>query len=166
MNIDNIQLTSSTCQSLFSNKLVETKLSGKIRNEPKDSEIDFLGENRKKVVFMVNNDKEKYISNEEMEVLINLLTACKLSMADIALVNFHPSHDTNYEMLNERFQAKYILLFGITCAELGLPFNIPHFQVQKFQEQTYLFNPPFSDLLTNKNSKIELWNCLKRMFQL
>lgn len=164
MNIDTIVLTSSTCQSLFSNKLVDTKSSGKIDTESENPTIDSLGENRKKIVFVINNDKEKYVSNEEMELLINLLTACKLTMADISLVNFSPPRNIDYEIINERFKAKYILLFGVTCAQLGLPFNIPDFQVQKYQDQTYLFNPPFNDLLTDKNSKSALWNCLKKMF--
>ena len=164
MDIDNIELTSSICESLFSNKLVDTKSSGKLSNELKNPPLEFLGDNRKNIVFLVNNEKEKFVSNEEIEVLNNLLTACKMTIADIALVNFFPMKDLNYEKLIEKFKAKYILLFGITCAELGLPFNIPDFQVQKFQEQTYLFNPPFSDLITNKNSKIALWNCLKKMF--
>jgi hypothetical protein len=164
MNIDKIELNSFTCQSLFSNKLVDSKLSGEINTKLENSAIDFLGDNRKKVVFVVNNDKEKYVSNEEMALLNNLLAACKLSLGDISLVNFYPARNIDYEIINERFNAKYILLFGITCAQIGLPFNIPHFQVQKFQDQTYLFNPPFNDLLTDKNSKSALWICLKKMF--
>ena len=164
MDIDNIELTNSICESLFSNKLIDTKLSGNINHELKNSTLDFLGENRKNIVFVVNNDKEKFVSNEEMEVLNNLLTACKMTLGDISLLNFYPLRDINYEIITEQFKAKYILLFGISCAQLGLPFNIPDFQVQKFQDQIYLFNPSFSDLITNKNSKIELWNCLKKMF--
>ena len=164
MDIDNIELTSSICQSLFSNTLVDTKSTSKSNNEKRIREIDFLGENRKKIIFVVNTDKEKFVNSEEMEVLNNLLIACKMTMEDISLVNFYSSPHLNYEILTEQFKAKYILLFGITCSQLGLPFNIPDFQVQKFQDQIYLFNPPFSDLITNKNSKIALWNCLKKMF--
>lgn len=164
MDIDSIELTYPICQSLFSNNLVETKSPTKKVHEKDNSLLDFLGENKKKIVFVVNNEKEKYVSNEEMAVLINLLTACKFSMADIALVNYYPSHDITYEKLTEQFKAKYILLFGLTCEQLGLPFNIPEFQVQKFQDEIYLFNPPFNDLINDKNSKIALWNCLKKIF--
>lgn len=164
MGIDNIELTSSICQSLFSDKLVDTKSPGTSDTDLKNNDIAFLGENRKKIIFLVNNDREKYLSSEELKVLDNLLIACKMKMEDIALVNFYPFRDINYEILTEHFGAKYILIFGISCSQLFLPFNIPDYQIQKFQEQIYLFNPPFRDLLTNKNAKMELWNCLKKMF--
>lgn len=164
MDINNIELTSSICQSLFSNTLVETKYTGKISSELPGSQINHIGENRKKIVFVVNNEKGEFLNDEEMEVLNNLLAACKMSIVDISLVNFYPLKEITYESITEQLKAKHILLFGITCAQLGLPFNIPDFQVQKFQDQIYLFNPPFSDLITNKNSKMALWNCLKKMF--
>lgn len=164
MNIDHIELTSSICQSLFSNKLVDTKLSENVDDELNSSTINFMGENGKNIVFLVNNEKGKFVSNEEMKVLNNLLAACKMTIADISLVNFYPVRNINYETLTEQFRAKYFLLFGVSCAQLGLPFNIPDYQIQKYQDQTYLFNPPFSELLVNKNAKMELWNCLKKMF--
>ena len=137
MDIDNIELTSSICESLFSNKLVDTKSSGKLSNELKNPPLEFLGDNRKNIVFLVNNEKEKFVSNEEIEVLNNLLTACKMTIGDISLVNFYPCRKINYETLTEKFNAKFILLFGVSCAQLGLPFNIPDYQIQKYQEANY-----------------------------
>jgi len=98
-----------------------------------------------------------------MEMLSNLVIACKLSMADIALVNYH-YNPFNFIQFNDYFQPKTILLFGISTAELNLPFTIPFFQIQEFQQQKFLTAPPLADFLANKNLKKELWITLQKLF--
>lgn len=100
-----------------------------------------------------------------MDLLSNLITACKLSMEDIALVN-HFNATFNYHQLTDHFQSKKILMFGATTSELGLPFSIPFFQIQQFQQQLYITAPPLTDFLKNKDLKKHLWTCLQKLFLL
>jgi hypothetical protein len=164
MSIDNIQLPGYLCQNMFAKSLIgeiQTTNSSGISEKPK---IASLGENKENILFLVNNKEYKFLSDKEMKLLSDLISACKLSMADISLVNFHQNPGINYQDLVEQFHSKKILIFGTAPSELGLPFTIPFFQIQKFHEQVYLTNPSLESFISNVNLKKELWKCLKKMF--
>lgn len=163
MSLNNIQLQSETYKDLFNGNLIlamETALSEQL---PSETKIECLGENRQGVVFMVNDPHYKFLSDDEMEMLIKLLSACKLSLADIAVINFY-FNDLNYRNVSELFRAKKILLFGVSTTQFDLPFGIPYFQIQSFNDQFYMTAPPLKDLLNNKELKKDLWSSLQKLF--
>ena len=163
MSLDNIQLSGQTCSILFSHNLIEDSASNATSTSQKKIEINSLGENEKKLLFLVNVPDHKFLPDNEMELLTNLIHACKLSMADLALVNFSVNR-YHYSQFISQFHPKKVLAFGVTTAELGLPFEIPHFQIQTFQDQVYLFCPPLKDFLNNVAIKKELWKSLQKLF--
>ena len=163
MSLDDIQLSENTRRIFFTKNLVETSPSIQLNNDCDVHKIVSLGGNEKNILFLVKDSENKFLGDEEMNLLSNLITACKLTMADIALVNV--TNDTmNYQQLSDQFQSKKVLIFGIKTSELELPFAIPDFQIQAFQEQLYLTAPPFKQFLTNKDLKKELWICLQKLF--
>ena len=163
MSLDNIQLSGHTCSILFSHNLIEDSTSNTITDSKKKFEINSLGENQKKVLLLVNDPSCKFLPDEEMELLTNLIPACKLSMADIALVNFN-WNKYNYQQFNSQFEPKKILIFGVTTLDIELPFDIPYFQVQPFHEQLYLTAPSLKDFINNTALKKELWKSLQKLF--
>ncbi len=174
MSIDNIQLNGYLCQKMFSKNLLETLqtnenqsntiLSDTTKKTSQNSKISCLGENEGNILFIVNDTQNKFIADNEMKLLSDLLTACKISMVDIALVNYNQHPKITYKELIEQFQSKKMLLFGVTASDLDLPFTIPFFQLQKFQEQLYMISPSLSDFINNVKLKKELWNSLKKIF--
>jgi hypothetical protein len=158
MSLDNIQLSKKTIQQLFTHNLVQTTVE-----PPQKAEISSLGENQKNILFVVNSAQNKFLPDDEMDLLSNLISACKLSMADIALVNYF-NHSIDFSNLERHFKPEKILIFGITTSELKLPFTIPFFQIQSYNEQFYLTVPALKDFLHNIQLKKELWNCLKKLF--
>ena len=166
MTIDNINLSNFLCQNLFKNSLIGDKETEKAPEISKKSKIQHLGLNNQHILFLVNNGDHKYLADDEMEMLTNLLTACKLSVSDIALVNFAHCPGITYEDLVTELKSKKILTFGITTKELNLPFNVPDFQIQKFQSQIYLFNPTMEKILNDVHLKKNLWICLKNLFSI
>jgi len=163
MSLDNIQISGQTCEILFKHNLIAGTTSEIIADSLIKSKIRSIGDNQKQILFLVNNSEAPFLPEEEMALLTNLITACKLSMADIALVNFN-SNKKPYENFNEQFKPKKILIFGIETTELGLPFAIPYFQIQPFHQQFYLSAPSLKEFLNNKNLKMELWVCLQKLF--
>lgn len=163
MSIDNIQLSKTARRILFTKTLVEASPTSKSGDESSENKIDCLGGNEKSILFLVKDPQNKFLADEEMNLLSNLITACKLTMADIALVN-NGHALINYQQLSNHFHSKKILLFGIDTSELQLPFTIPHFQIQTFNEQLYMTAPPLNQFLTNKDLKMELWLCLQKLF--
>jgi len=163
MGLDNIQLTKETCKNLFAKNLIELDNTPIDKEIQKVTTISSLGENQQQVLFLVNEPKQRFLPDDEMTLLSNLIVACKLSMADIALVNFYHNHFDYHDFANQ-FHPKNILLFGVTTEELSLPFTIPFFQIQQFQGQLYLTAPPLKNFLNNKDLKKELWISLQKLF--
>jgi len=163
MSLSDIQLSENTRRILFKRNLVETSPSIKSHNDYDRHKIKSLGGNEKNILFLVKDSENTFLGDEEMNLLSNLITACKLTMADIALVN-NANATMNYQQLSDQFQSKKILMFGIGTSELELPFSIPDFQIQAFREELYLTAPPLKQLLTNKDLKKELWICLQKLF--
>ena len=165
MSLDNIQLSKKECQILFAKNLVDSTQDVVLESVTKEIKINSLGGNQRNILFLVKDSQNKFLPDNEMDLLSNLITACKLSMADIALVNYFNS-SLNYHQLTGHFQPTKILMFGITTSELELPFSIPFFQIQQFQQQSYITAPSLTDFLKNKDLKKQLWTSLQKLFLL
>ena len=165
MSLDNIQLSKKERRILFTKNLVSDVQSTVPDTVTKEIRINSLGGNQKNILFIIKESQNKFLPDNEMDLLSNLIMACKLSMADIALVNYFNT-SFNYHQLTENFQSKKILMFGIHTSDLELPFSIPFFQIQQFQQQSYLTSPPLTNFLNNKDLKKQLWVCLQKLFLL
>lgn len=163
MSLDTIRLSKNARQILFPKSLVEVAPADESVDKEIQNKIKSLGGNKKNILFLVTDSQNKFLPDEQMDLLSNLITACKLTMADIALVNYY-NCSFNYLKLLEHFQSKKILMFGIDTSALQLPFTIPHFQIQPFQEQLYITTPPFGQFSNNNDLKKELWACLQKLF--
>jgi hypothetical protein len=167
MSLDKIQLPGFLLGPLFKRNLVLIK-SGIVSDSPKKElkEISFLGGNKKKIVFIGNDDQNKFLGDNEMKFLNDLLNACNLTMADIAFLNFHGSVEFSYLDINERLHPDKILIFGVSAKGLDLPFEIPFFQAQNFQDRLYMFAPPLNNIQLDKELKKRLWACLQKIFNI
>lgn len=164
MSLDNIQLPPFVLQDLFKDSLVELVPTGQTTNSPVLSSISFLGNNQKNITILVNVPATIYLPDDELNFLMGILTACQLSMADIALVNLSSNNAIDYNTINDQLTPEKILLFGIDPLSLLLPLQFPYYQVQPFNNQVYLSSPALNLLQTDKAEKTKLWNCLKKIF--
>jgi len=122
-----------------------------------------LGSNQKGILILVSNESVPFLPDAELEFLSTILGACKLGIADVAIVNLQ-RHPQPYTDLANQFQSRQVLLFGITPQQIDLPFNFPHFQLQNFDGRTYLSAFPLSEIAQNRDLKMQLWGCLKTLF--
>lgn len=161
MSLNNIQLQDIIVRNLFNHLLVDLKPDNSFQ---KTSTFTFSGNNLKKNVFVFNYPEIIQLPQHLSDFLSGILTACNLSMADIALVNTSENVSFTHEDIKRELQAEKIILFGINTADLQLPFQFPHYQVQQFNSQLYLSAPELSLLENNKSEKAKLWQCLKTIF--
>ena len=166
MGLDNIQLTAGLYSSMFKNYLVDLRKNDEAKPAKSKPVLDFLGGNKQSIVFMAKDRQNKFLADDQMKFLNDLLTACNLNMADIAFVNLYGIKGLTYHKLNKEINPKKILLFGINAKELDLPFEIPFFQVQNFHEQVYVICPGLEKIQSNKELKKQLWTCLQKIFNL
>jgi len=126
-----------------------------------------LGNNKKQITVVVNCPQDVFVPEGDLLFLTKMLDACKLNMADVAIVN-HATAAVTIEKVKAQLQPKFLLLFGVEPDEIHLPINFPSYKEQPYAGTTYLFTPALSQLNGDtdvaKGLKKKLWECLKRMF--
>ena len=115
--------------------------------------------------------KRKYlvISSEELssqlyELLAGIMGACKIDMKDVNVMMFNGNMD--YKTLMEQYGSSFILMFGTEPDQLDLPIVFPHFQLQKFNNASWISSPDLGMIQNDKLMKSKLWLCLKQAFSL
>jgi hypothetical protein len=164
MSLDNIQLTPFLLQELFKKSLIELDASELHEERSSASSFTILGNNRQRIIILVADDETLYLPDEQLNFLLGILSACGLTMEDVAIVNTKKNRNLTYKAIELELKAASILLFGVSPAQINLPIEFPHYQVQSFNNQTYLAAPVLQELKDNKAEKTKLWNCLKQFF--
>jgi hypothetical protein len=167
MSLNDIRLHSSLLASLYPSTLIETAISGTAATAvPEPSPPKFLGKGAKGIALVVRNAELPFLADSELTFLTNVLAACKLSLADVAIVNVHGMEAEGIEKMLARLDARTVVLFGMQPLEIGLPINFPTFQVQPFSGRKYLHCPLLGTMEGDKGLKMQLWNALKTLFGL
>src|SRR6187397_1557888 len=114
MSLNDIHLPSGTIADFYKNVLIEpsqsiARIEAK-QTKQKDS-TSFLGNNKKQVVIMVNYEDAVHIPDAQLIFLTSILTACKLNLDDIAIINFAKSSGKSSKELLKEVPAKSVLLF-------------------------------------------------------
>ncbi len=159
MNLNNIRLKANMLADLYKNSLVETSAVSVSEKE----QMKYLGNNQKNILVVVSHQTVPFLPDDELNFLTNILAACKLSIADIGIINNNHADQTGLQsMINS--EAKNVLLFGVEPLAIGLPINFPAFQLQPFNNRTYLYAPVLSQIENDKALKSKLWSALKVLF--
>ncbi|MBC7629758.1 hypothetical protein [Ferruginibacter sp.] len=164
MSLDNIQLTPFLLQELFKKSLIELDASELHEERRSASSFTILGNNRKRIIILVADDETLYLPDEQLNFLLGILSACGLTMEDVAIVNTKKNRNLTYKAIELELKGASILLFGVSAAQINLPIEFPHYQVQSFNNQTYLAAPVLQEIQNSKEEKTKLWNCLKQFF--
>jgi hypothetical protein len=126
-----------------------------------------LGNNKQQISVVVNCPNDVFVPEADLQFLTKMLGACKLNMADVAIVNYATA-PIAIDKLKTQLQPRSLLLFGVEPGDIQLPINFPPFKEQPYAGTTYLFTPSLSQLNQEteeaKLLKRKLWDCLKRMF--
>ncbi len=128
--------------------------------------IHLLGNNKKQIVVIVNYKDAVYLPDDRLAFLTSILTACKLNLDDIALINFSGLPEMGYKDFLKTVPSKSVLFFGVEPKVLSLPLNFPNFQVQPFDGINYLTSPSLDEIEKDKSKKEKLWLSLKKIFNL
>lgn len=175
MDLNNIELPALLVADLYHTSLIDgTEASEKTQmlTVPSNATGEgvtgwkSLGNNQRKILIIVNSNNAVYLPDNELAFLTGILGACKLSLADVAIVNIANQSTATYKELTTFFKSKIVLLFDVEPATFGLPMSFPHYQLQPFANNSFLYSPSLKDLENDKVEKSKLWVCLKRLFNL
>jgi hypothetical protein len=162
MSFDTEKLPGKAVAELYKKSLVE------LRNSEAGDELDipFLGSNRKKILILVNYQSPEFIPDPDLLLLSGILTACKLTVDDVALINLNNISNRNHRDLVKTFGPTVVILFGLNSDAIELPIHFPNFQIQSYNKISFLSSPELSILDSDKLLKSKLWLCLKQVFSL
>ena len=181
MSLDDIKLSPFLVKKLYEKTLVVSSFADNENTEKEEIEIDktttsttlvkedliqYLGKNSRHILILVNEQDHKFLGDDELSFLMNILNACNITMADAALVNAFGDENVNYENLINIFEPTTILFIGTEPQALGFPVQIPLYQVQAYNKQQYLCAPSLQKLSTDKEQKKQLWLALKKIFSI
>jgi hypothetical protein len=161
MNLNDVRLTPQLLTDLYRNVLVEIEAA-----PAPETGLKTLGGNEKKILIVVKNESEKVLPESELAFLSSILTACKLTVNDIVILNYQGMDKKQYKDVLHRFESRFVLLFGVAPLHFGLPMDFPPFQIQAFDSRHYLYAPPLQKIQEHKGIKAELWTALKKLFLL
>ena len=174
MSFNETKLPNFLISDLYKNVLISsTKMSmptKKAENKPETKNlVEYLGENKKNIVIIVEDKEVVFITDEKLQLLTNLLQACNLSLADVAIINI-ANKNLNYSTIKTELQFNNLLMMGINIKQFELPLIFSKNKVQQFNNSNLLITENLSDLLGNstevKTEKKALWNALKIMFNI
>ncbi len=181
MDINHIEVPASVVVDLYQSSLIDSnetiitetaiaEVSKKEKIEVVDttpaSQWKSLGSNHNNILIIVNNHEAVYLPDNELAFLTGILGACKLNLADVAIVNLNNHPEASYKELTSHFKSKIVFLFDTEPAAFGLPMSFPHYQIQAFAGSSFLYSPSLKELENDRVEKSKLWVCLKRLFNL
>ncbi len=163
MSLNEIKLTPNLLTDMYSNSLVQ------LANEthpPAAGVLKHLGSGAKNIVILTNSNNTPFLPDNELLFLTSILSACKLNMADVAIVNTAASESRHLQQKMDHLNAVTVLMFDVEPATLDLPIHFPQYQVQHFNSRTYLHAPSLTAIESDKAVKLKFWNSLKNLFGL
>lgn len=166
MDLNKLTLSESTITNLYRSVLIESYQKKAESASVPEGEKSYLGGNKKNTLLIVSYPGTAYVPDGELNFLIKLLSACKFTLADVAVINLIDTPSIAFEEFRNNLKPEKVIIFGLTPAQLNLPVLFPQFQVQSFNQVDYLSVPSLSELEPNKDLKSSLWVCLKKLFNL
>ena len=176
MSLNNISLPASVLVELYKDLLVQADTKSSEQLTPAPSSVisparpvlRYLGNHLKKITLIVESADASFLPEPQLNFIVKMLEACKLNMGDVAIINFAGSPVSITE-LGRELSPHTVLLFGLDPTRIKLPFHIPPFKIQEYDQRRFLFVPALDeinqDTSEGKLLKTKLWLCLKSLFQ-
>ncbi|MDB5199993.1 MAG: hypothetical protein JWO92_1956 [Chitinophagaceae bacterium] len=166
MSLDKTHLPAFVIQDLFQKTLVDLTNNEKNQTVTGSKELNVFGGNKQHIILLVNNPDAAFVTDQQLTFLSGILNACKLTLEDIGLLNIAPYRAISYKTISDTFNPRIIMMFGISSDTIQLPFVMPEFQRQSYNNQVYLAIPSLLSLENNKELKRKFWTVLQQIFSL
>ena len=166
MSLDNIQLPPIVLEQLFNKSLVAVEIQQPAPGVAPLKPVNMLGENKRSVLILVNYNETVFLPEDELNFLIGILSACKLTMEDVGIVNLAKSKELNYRFIQKDISYNILLMFGVLPKAIEMPLDFPYYQLQKYNQHTHLSAPALAALMNDKTEKGKLWVSLKQLFSI
>lgn len=160
------QITPTTIES------ATPKAKSKAATEPEtkwEGPIKSLGEHTKKITVIVNDPNSVHLNEMDFILLTSILNACRLTIADIALINLGKQPVGLHQILQE-YPSTLVLSFAVDATALKVKLPNTLYKVSQLGDSHILFSNALSTMqgtgIEAKQEKAKLWTVLKKIFEL
>jgi hypothetical protein len=176
MGINNLRLSPELIATLYPDTLIsENDRPGvKLPEEkpvpgPKTAAYPFLGKNIRSICILVHYHEADFIPDEPFAFLIKMLSACKCSIDDVAIVNA-ARNQVNLHNLKSQFQPVILFLWGVLPAIIPGTGGLPDMNIS-ILDGISVVPVRFADIMSKHGDagldlKKQLWTCLIKLFNL
>ncbi|SEM77498.1 hypothetical protein SAMN05216436_107145 [bacterium A37T11] len=131
-------------------------------NEEKADLPDFLGNNKKNLLFLIDEPAYDFFEDADLEAFAKILAAKQLSMDDVAVINcaHHPPMDPG--SLHSLFKPKNLIFLGadpLWAGCKGLTLNKPEVADGRYTLLTY----SFAEMNQQQDKKKIFWSLIKQI---
>ena len=151
---------------------IATTPANEVVNELKSTKpvpIKYLGDHLKKIIVLVHDNNAVHLNETDLGLLSSILNACKLTLADIALINIAQQPLALHEMLIT-LPSQFVISFDINSTQIKIKLPTTLYKPIVLGETQILFSNSLQSMQgTDQNAKLEkskLWNALKLLFKL
>lgn len=147
----------------------DANINATISNINELGQIKYLGEHLKQVTIIVKDELAVYLNENDLTLLSSILSACKLTLADIALINVAQQKLSLHEILNV-IPSKLVMIFDVNSTTLKIKLPTTLYKSIQLGDTYLLFSNSLSLMQGgDQSAKLEkgkLWAILKSLFQL
>lgn len=121
------------------------------------------GVGKKKMMLIARQDD---LEQGGMELLSNIMQAIKYTIAEDCYLAALPTGDDTYAIggLMRSLSIKDVIIFGVNPKHLGMNIHARLYQVQKFENYTFLLSHKVTEMSGNRGFKLSLWQCLQALY--
>lgn len=131
--------------------------------------LKFLGDHLKQIMVIVNDPNAVHLNESDLGLLSSILNACKLTLADIALINTAAQPLSMHEMLTT-LPSQLVLAFDLSATQLKIKLPTTLYKPIVLGDTHILFSSSLQSMQgadqAAKLEKSKLWNALKLLFKL
>lgn len=131
--------------------------------------IKYLGAHQKKIMVLVQDSNAVHLNERDFDLLTSILNACKLTIADIALINLANKNYSLHQILVQ-IPSDIVLIFDINPTQLKIKLPTKIYSPILLGETQLLFSNNLSNMQgidqASKIEKTKLWTALKLIFKL
>ena len=165
MGFETIQLTDQQLEEFYSSHLIITEKTGQIKPETtlKTTGTGITGKNKKQFVWVVNEPDYPFLNDADFQFLSEVISACKMNIDDIALVNL-AQNNPDFGDLLEQLQPKFLI---VSFSEQNwIAVKAEAYTLQSEQNYQLYITEKLQIIRTDKVKKSKLWLALKQMLGL
>lgn len=130
--------------------------------ENESAYFEYLGGNNKYMLIIINETSHQNMQPKQLESLLSILNAKKLSMEDVAILNFYRYPDAKFTALKQFFACSSIVLFGINPAQVDIN-GVQANQISVHEQTKILATFSFDEMMADTDKKRSFWNEMKKL---